>query len=54
MTVRQVSYMPPVFKHACEICDHAPAIYHRAAQAYLCGACILDYQACHLPKRTAP
>jgi hypothetical protein len=51
MTVREVPYTPPVFKHACEYCSTAPAIYYKPAQEFLCGACILDYQACHMPTR---
>jgi hypothetical protein len=54
MTVYRTTYTPPVFKHACSVCDHQPAIYYKPAQEFLCGACILDYQACHAPKRQAP
>jgi hypothetical protein len=54
MTVHHVPYTPPVFKHACEICDHVPAIFSRPAQMFLCGACILDYQMIHAPRKQEP
>jgi hypothetical protein len=54
MTVNRIPYTPPVFKHACEICDKAPAIFYRPAQAYCCGACILDYQAIYMPRKQEP